>query len=47
MDVHDKRHAARFSEAPVSETDVVGLDVLGRRGLVGVSRHGLNSLWLE
>ena|SRR2546423_1876152 len=40
MIVEDERHATRFAEPAISETDVVGLDELRRRGLVGMSHHG-------
>ena len=36
MDVHDDRHAARLAEPPIGETDAVGLDELGRGGVMGV-----------
>ena len=40
MDVHDDRHAARLAEAAIGEADAVGLDELGRGGVVGVGGHG-------
>jgi hypothetical protein len=40
--VENQRNGARLAEAAIGESDAIGLDELGRSGLVRIRRH----LWV-